>query len=384
MSGRRTILQVGAFPFPLHQGSQVYAGGMARAQARAGHRVLFAAYGHGRGPWPEGVERVPVPRLPGDAVERSGPHLAKPLLDAVLAAAVARVLRREPVDVIHAHNVEAPLVGALARRVARRCPKLVYNLHTSLEEELPVYWTSGLRGRVAAPLGRAVDGFLPPRVDGCVALSDRGATLLRDRGARAVLNVPPGVDLDELAGGDAGRARHRWDLGEGAWILYAGNTDPYQDLDDLLCAMVEVPEAGLLVITGSDTDDVRARARRAGLPAARLRVVGSTDFADTRDGLAVAAAAAVPRTVCAGFPIKLLNLLGAGLPTVVAQGSAPAVEGVLPVPDHAPAAMAGALRSIVQAPAMSRRLGEAARRAVASRYGWDRTVARLDGWYATL
>jgi glycosyltransferase involved in cell wall biosynthesis len=376
------VLQLGAFPFPSHQGSQVYVAGMARGLAWAGCTVHLAAYGHGEGAWPEGVRQVEVPRLPIGTLA-SGPHWSKPVLDAVLVAAVARSLRRG-VQIVHAHNVEAPLVAWAAMRLAGRRVPLVYNLHTSLEEELPVYGGAGLQARAAARFGRQIDRLLPRLADACVAISPRAEARLREWGATTVEHVPPAVDMAELRGGDAARARRRWALGDGPWVVYCGNTDPYQDLPVLYAAMARLPEVGLLVVTGAPAEAVRAEAIGHGVAPARLRVVHSRLFGDTLDALAVASAAALPRATCSGFPIKLLNTLGCGVPTVVAAGSAQPLEGVVVVPDHDPLAMAGALRDLVDDPAMARRLGDGGRRAVSSRHAWSSSSKRLISLYEAL
>ncbi|MCB9679849.1 MAG: glycosyltransferase family 4 protein [Alphaproteobacteria bacterium] len=376
----RTILQLGAFPFPLHQGSQVYVGGMARAQARRGHRVLLACYGHGIGAWPEGVEPVRAPAVPALTATASGPHVGKPVLDLLLAARVARVLRRERVDVVHAHNVEAPFVGALAAALAGTHVPLVYNLHTSLAEELPTYWRRGAIGRIAPDIGRAVDGLLARRASACVAISDGAARRLRAWGARRVFLAPPGVDVAEVEGGDATRARRRWALGARPWVVYTGNADAYQDLDVLMDAIACTPGVDLLVVTG-DPDRVTALTAARRLGPDRVRVVGSTSFDDTRDALAVAAACVVPRAVCAGFPIKLLNGLALGVPTVCAAGSAQPIPGVVVVPDRDAAALGRALQALVEAPVERERLGRAAADAIRADWTWEAAAARLDPVY---
>lgn len=377
------VLHVAACPFPLGQGSQVLVAGLTRALARRGHDVHVAAYGHGEGAWPEGVGRVagPAPRvLRRDA---SGPHLGKPLLDLALAAAVARHLARSPVDVVHAHNVEAPFVGWLASRLARRRVPLVYHLHTALEEELPTYGPAWARP-VAGRFGRAVDATLSRHADAAIALSSRSEALLRGHGARRVVRIPPGVDVAELEGGDPGRARERLALGERPWVAYTGNADPYQDLDVLFAAVGRLPEAGLVVVGPSPEEQVRRRAAAAGLGAERLRVLQSAALADALDVLAACRVAAVPRAVCAGFPMKILNVLGAGRACVVAEDAAPPVEGVLRFPGGDVGALAGALAACLASPDMTERLGVAGARAVRAGWSWEVRAAETERLYADL
>lgn len=371
------VLHVGAFPVPLGQGSQVYAVGLARALGRRGWHVGLAAYGVG--PWPDAVEPWPAPAPRALRPAGSGPTFGKPALDLLLVGTVARALASGRYDVVHAHNVEAPFVAWAARRLAGSRVPVVYDAHTSLAEELPTYAPQ----RWAVPLGRlgeGVDRVLARRADACVALSARGESRLRALGARHVLRSPPGVDAAELVGGDAARARARWGLGDGRWVTYTGNADRYQDLDVLLAAMVRVGSARLLVVGPSDPAVVRAAAGRVGLGADRLVVVRSDRREDALDALAVAEVGAVPRSVCAGFPMKLLNVLGTGRAAVVAAGSAIPMEGVIPFPDRDVPALAGALAAALDRPEATRRLGDAAARAVRASWTWEAAATRIDPW----
>jgi glycosyltransferase involved in cell wall biosynthesis len=387
MSAVHDVLMVGAFPFPSPQGGQVYAGGMARALHRRGHLVRLATYGYGGGVWPADLVRVPVPAVGGTTL-RSGPHLGKVALNAALVAGLVRTMRAHPPDVIHAHHGEAVLAAVTARRIAGVTAPVVYNLHTSFGEELLVYlpdrWRDARVVDAVSRAGHALDVQLAKLADAAVAPSRRGAELLRAWGAGDVTVALPGFDPAELVRGDAARARALWDLDDRPWVVYAGNLDPYQELDVLLAAMAQLPEAGLLVVTASPHAEVLARAAAAGLRASSVRSTGTAGLDALRDALAVASASAIPRSVCAGFPMKLLNTLASGVVTVVAAGSAPALEGVLVVPDRNPGAMAGALRSLLDDPEMTARLGRSAASGVRASLGWDAAVRPIESLYSRL
>ena len=369
------VLQAGAFPFPLHQGSQVYVRGMSAALVRAGHRVLVACWDGGVGTDPPGVEVRRTRRVRG-AVTASGPHWSRLPQDADLVRVIRRILSEVAVDVIHAHNVEAPVLAWLAR-LGRRVP-IVYDQHTRMAEELPTYWPvrgMGLLGRVADRVPQAL-------CDAAIALSEDGAATLRQR-VRQTAVVPPAVEAADLRGADPDRARARWDLGDRPWVAYAGNTDPYQDLPVWFEAMARLPDAGLLLITGDDTGPWERRADALGIVPDRRRFVRTREFAETRDALSAAAIAVSPRTKCAGFPIKLLNYAGLGLPTVAARGSAHEGLGVVAVPDHDPAAMADAIAALLADPDR-RSKGDAARAEVLRAWTWESRVPALEALYRSL
>jgi glycosyltransferase involved in cell wall biosynthesis len=79
-------------------------------------------------------------------------------------------------------------------------------------------------------------------------------------------------------------------------------------------------------------------------------VVDTGSWPEARAAIAGADVAVVPRTRCAGFPVKLLAALALRVPVVVAEGSAQGLPGEIVVPDGDPAALAEALRGTASAP----------------------------------
>lgn len=363
---RLHIVQAAAFPYPTAQGSQVYVRGMARALARRGHRVTVACYAHGGDASDPGVDVVRTPAIPGYSNLRAGPDLIKPVLDLALAGVLARL----PADVIHAHNYEAPLAAALAQRV--RPTPMVYSAHNTMAEELHTYFQRPLPRRLARRLGLLLDATVPRLCDHAIAINPQTAPFLTRMGCRRVSVVPPGIDPDELP------LTAPAALPPGPWVIYAGNPDAYQDLDVLMAAMKRLPEVGLLMVSASPL----TRFQQCGLP--RLRCVQTADFSVVRAHLAAADLAVLPRTVCSGFPIKLLNYLGMGLPTVAAAGSAHPMPGVVSVPNLNPAAMANAIASLLQNPPRLAALSQAARAHVLTQCTWEARGAELEKVYLSV
>lgn len=360
------IVQAAAFPYPTSQGSQVYVRGMARALARRGHRVTVACYAHGSTASDPGVEVVRTPAIPGYGNLRAGPDLIKPVLDLALAGVLARL----DADVVHAHNYEAPLAAALAQRV--RPTPMVYSAHNTMGEELHTYFQRPLARRMARRFGGLLDATVPRLSDHAIAINPKTAPFLTRMGCQKVSVVPPGIDPEELPHTAPAM------LPPGPWVVYAGNPDAYQDLDVLMAAMMRVPEVGLLMVSASPLTAFR----RLGLP--RLHCVQTEDFSVVRAHLAAADLAVLPRTVCSGFPIKLLNYLGMGLPTVAAAGTALPMPGVVSVPDHNPAAMAAAIASLLRDSPRHAALSSAARAHVLTHCTWDARGAELEKVYLSV
>jgi glycosyltransferase involved in cell wall biosynthesis len=94
-----------------------------------------------------------------------------------------------------------------------------------------------------------------------------------------------------------------------------------------------------------------------------------------RAAIATATVAAVPRTRCAGFPVKLLAALALGVPVVVAEGSAQGLPGEVVVRNGDPEAFAAALLAACDVPVTT---DEAA---LLKLCGWSSQVPRLLGVY---
>lgn len=318
-AGPLRVVHVAACPFPSPQGTQLAVAGLAAAQAAAGHAVTLLCYGHGEGPLPAGLRVLRAPAPPGYRRLRSGPDAVKPLLDLTLAAA----LRRLDADVVHAHHVE----GLAAALVGARAP-VVFGAHTLLGEELPTYLPAPAAGIGPAlgRLGEAAEAALARRADAVLCLSARAAARFRAAGCRRVLHSPPGLDPDEFVG-HALPPEAREPV-----AVYAGNPDGYQELGRLR----SLPAAGFPVRVVSaepppaSWSAALAASRAAAAPtgaAAGLSWVQARRWEEARPWVARARVGVVPRRRCGGFPMKLLNYAGLGLPSVVTPDAARGLPG---------------------------------------------------------
>jgi glycosyltransferase involved in cell wall biosynthesis len=387
------VAMVVASPFPANHGTPGSISEMADAIADAGHQVHLVTYHFGEGEASGRIRlhRIAAPRLRPRMVV--GPTRDKPLLDLLMLRTLVGVIRRERIDVIHAHNYEGALIGSAARLLTGK--PLVYNAINTMSDELPSY--GFIRPRfLAVGLARLLDWMVPRLADRVIAISDDlGRFLLAGGlGADRVEVIPLGIDPRRFAGLDRDAARRRLGLGSEPLVMYTGILARMQRLDYLFQAMRQVvakrPDARLLLVVNcASAAEIQACEREMagnGL-AGKARILLAPTFDELPGILAAADVTVVPRPHCPGFPVKLLNYMAAGKPTVCFAGSAKGLEhrrtGWV-VPDHDVDGLAAGILALVEDEDLARTLGENGRRRAQEVYAWPRLTERTVDVYRQL
>ena len=366
---RYRVAVVAACPFPSLRGSQVLVRQTAEALGRAGHSVHVVTY-------PDAQHRVPVERITiHRAAKLPGLATLRPLgwqklvVDLFLLWRLLRVIRAHDIEIVHAHNLEAPVL-ALVTRWLTGVP-FIYHAHNALADELPCYVRRRGTRRLTRLLGLQLDRLLAESADAVIALSDRLAAYLAVRGAAGrITTIPPAAPRLR---GIATRPPAR---GAGSrWVMYAGNLDPYQDLGCLLEAFRRVrrvaPRVNLLLLTHRASHPQTARRARQLAWHAGVCVEQAPSFAAAARRLARADVVVCPRASWSGFPIKTLNYMALGRPIVHARASAHSIadqETGLLFDDGQPAALAEAILRLLREPALAAELGHRASVVARSRY----------------
>jgi glycosyltransferase involved in cell wall biosynthesis len=353
---------VGAFPFPVPQGSQVYFAGQARALQQQGAEVTLFVYGRGAGPLPGDLECVRAPAALSPRRLRAGPSLLKPLADAALARRLLGAARQRPFDALLAHNAEAALL-ALRLRGRIRAP-LIYVAHALWRHELAAYGPAAAAGLLSRA-GAALDRRLARRCDAILVLCGEARRSLAPLARGPVDVIPPGLTpAPPPAPAALAAACARHGLEAGRFALYAGNLDAYQSLP----ALAEVARRARPVPFVVATHDAR------GAAPAPLRIVETLSPDEVRALTWAAGVCLLPRAIAGGFPIKLLNYMEAGRPIVarrdVADGFEDGNNALLLAADAGPDAWAQAVTRVMNDGALARHLGEEARALLLRRHAW--------------
>jgi len=372
------IAMVMGCPFPAAQGTQVLVEQMSRALTSRGHDVHIVAYHYGD---PNRSSDLPIHRtsnFPSYRRIRSGPDWRKPILDWSLTRTLLRVVKDHDIDVIHAHNYEAPLAAYVVRR--KTGIPVIYHAHNMLGEELPTYfrtpWVrSGMRS-----LGHALDSYVPPRGNLCLALTSgiRDAMILRGACQEKTLCVPPAIESLP------GNGHQPFPV---PTAIYQGNLDGYQNLEFLLDAWklvaAAVPKSRLVIVTHGDGSSFRGRLRRRRMPS-RIDIMDRLTFSHSLEFLLRSQVAVNPRFGWWGFPIKLLNYMETGRAIVSCRGSAQGLRHL----ENAWIADNGDLEHFAEGiiellsnPGLALQLGAAARNTAEDEFSWSQMVPRMEEAY---
>jgi glycosyltransferase-like protein len=238
--------------------------------------------------------------------------------------------------------------------------------------------------------------------DRILVVSDQWRRTLRDDYAVAATVVHNGVDAGRFGAPDSRLAAAlRRSIGAAGrpLILTVGGIEPRKGSDALVHALALLRRAGrdpvLAVVGGHSFQDYRAYREYVfslfpvlGLELGRdVAVLGTVADAELPGWFAAADVFAFP-SAKEGWGLAVLEAMSAGLPVVASdlpvfrEYLVPGRDALL-VPGSDPAALAGALASVLGDPALAGRL-RAAGRGVAARYSWDATAAEHMAIYAAL
>jgi glycosyltransferase involved in cell wall biosynthesis len=312
------------------------------------------------------VQRVRALGLPVDVIDADDDEQA--------VRELAAWLRREEIDLVHAHMYRAEVIGTRAA-VAAGVPVIAATVHSS---------------RVRSPGDVALLASLTPMMDRLIVPSESIAHKVRcegREGARFAI-IPNGVDLSRFAA-PAPPSTVRADFGipaDAPLVGVVARLEPEKGhgfLVDAWPAILDAaPDAWLLIVgEGSQADALRAQAAVAG-----ASHVAFTGRREDISALTAELSVAVLPSLREAQGISILEAMARCVPVVAsAVGGIPEVitsgiDGVLVEPADSQA-LAAAVSGLLTNPDLRRRIGEAGYRTVAERYSIDAQVRRTEAVY---
>jgi PEP-CTERM/exosortase A-associated glycosyltransferase len=223
----------------------------------------------GAGVPPEVIDGVTYhrTRLRSDGISRLSrrvPFTCEGTMMAALASSLRRVLRSEPVDVVHAHSPVLCGLPSVFTASARGLP-MVYEVRGFWEDGFIERWRRGERA-IRYKVSRGLETMVFRRASAVVGISQHMLDDIAGRGIspRKLHRVPNGVDTRRFA--PAPKDPHilqRHELGTAPVIGFIGSFYQFEGLESLLDAMVRVrtrlPEARLLLVGGGEQEHLLPR-----------------------------------------------------------------------------------------------------------------------------
>jgi glycosyltransferase involved in cell wall biosynthesis len=198
------------------------------------------------------------------------------------------------------------------------------------------------------------------------------------------IRLPPMIPAEKLAGRRAAARRELAIPPDGPLLVAVGNLYPVKDHATLLRAAASPPLARVAIAgRGSEEASLKRLAGELGI-ADRVHLLG---LRDDIDRVLLAADVFVQPSRSEGLPLSILEAMGAGLPVVAtAVGGIPEAvvagkTGAL-VPAGDPAALAEALRCLLERPDRGHALGCAGRTRAAEEFSIAAMVDRYQVLYA--
>lgn len=358
MTRRLRVVHVGKFYPPHLGGMETHLELLARS-TRGEADVEVVVSNDGPHTVRETVGGVPVTRI--------GVKLA--LASASFGPGMAKAIRAADADVVHFHHPNPPAV--LSYLAARPRGALVVTYHSDI-----------VRQRVLGPLISPLLHHFLGRAGAIIASSPQYAAtsaMLRRHAAR-VRVIPFGIDAGELATVDAAEVRRVRERYGPRLVLAAGRLVYYKGFEYLVRAMRAVDAHLLIAGDGPLLPALRQLAAHAGVEG-RVTLLGRVpDLRPLYHAASVFALPSIARSEA--FGIVQMEAMACGLPVVnTALDSgvpfvSPHLETGLTVPPADADALASALRTLLDDPALRARLGAAGRARVAGELSAGRMAGR--------
>ncbi len=343
-------------------GSERYIQTLVEELSGAGAEPYFAW--HEEGPLLDWMKErgVPCRRLP-----MRGPY------DLSAARALAALAKEWGIDVIHTHFLRENCIAQLAKLLGSKA-RVVYTYHILTDNSLPVRVSNRLLG-----------GLQDRIIANCTA--GREKLIANGNPAGKIVLIPNAVDLAYWRSGDGEAFRRELGLQpETFLLLFAARITAGKGHRFLLESLKALSDRDFRLVLAGEGDlreETEALCRSLGLG----DKVISTGFREDMPDLYAAADATVCPSESETLSFLLLESLAAGTPVIAARSGGmtdivtPEHDCGLMVDYGDTDALAGAVETMMDDPALRRRLGENARRTAEAEYDIHEAARRVLALY---
>ena len=312
------------------------------------------------------ITHVPIPNLCSVRTAAQGMHLAK-------------LLRRDDVDVVHSHDIYCNIFAVPWARILTNCPVIASRRwgHEASRRRLGAVnrWCSVFAHRVLVNSNAVAN----------IMVGEEGMS------RKKIVEIPNFLTDDAFGWADEATrtSQHRaWGIPQGAFVLgIVARLSPVKNHDLLLRAMERLDARFHLVVVGDGPlrDALAERGRQLGIDS-RIHFLGEVI---SHRNLHESFDASVLCSFSEGFPNSVIEAMAAGRPVIatpvggVTDAVTHGVTGLL-VPVDDPAQLADAARQLEADPALRARLGKAGHEMVRMKFHQKAVIARLSALYETL
>ncbi len=292
------------------------------------------------------------------------------------AFSVARLIRRNRIDIVDTRLDGARVIGYMASRLLARGPKLVCHERTQITKASRPLW-------LRAPFARRADMIV-----GVAESVTRSAMQAYGLPKERFATVHNGLELESMDVAPPAHLRQELGLpGECSLVGFGGRLVEAKGLTYLLQAiptvLQEYPATHFVIVgDGPLRPQLRRQAAEAGI-ASQLTFLGLR-----RDmyGILKALDVYVQPSLQEGMPMVVIEAMGASLPIVATH-----VDGIpevvvdgktgLLVSERDPMALAGAIHYLLGNPDAARVMGRAGRERIEKHFTWRSVAERLEAVY---
>jgi glycosyltransferase involved in cell wall biosynthesis len=312
-------------PFFTPRGTPLSVFHRTRIAAELGVEIDLLTYGEGEDVELPSVRVLRLPRIRFLEPIKVGPSFTKLFWDILMVFTSIGLLMRRRYDFVHAHE-EAAYFCTLLKPLLRF--KLVYDMHSRLPQQLINFGYT--RSRLIIWAFERLEGASLKAADAVITISPalaRFATSRMESPDRHLLienTLLDEVQLKRRATEESPEETAADFPTDGPIVAYAGTFESYQGIDLLLQAHAKVLEEDptvLLLLIGGSPDQIRHYRELA----SRLGILGQCRFTGllsqprARGLLKSATLCVSPRTEGDNTPLKVYELLAAGIPFVATR-----------------------------------------------------------------
>jgi glycosyltransferase involved in cell wall biosynthesis len=380
------ILLLAPHPFYQARGTPIAVKLVLEFLSERGHSVDVLTYAEGADVQIPNCTVHRIRRVPGVRNIRAGFSFKKIVCDTLMVLACVGLMRRTRYDLVHAVEESAFIASGMGRLSG---VPYVYDMDSSLAEQMvETYPSLGL----FFPAFRRMEALAIRRSIGvltvCAALED--IALAHDPGKPVGRVEDTTLLSDEWPDGRSEAVLPETDGGPVA--MYVGNLEPYQGIDLLLegfrRALIEVPEAKLVIVGGRERDIVRYRARAEGLGIAPSVVFTGPRPLSLLTGLLRQADVVVsPRLKGLNTPMKIYSYLDSGsavLATRLRTHTQVLDDRMAYLVDPEPVALGRGLVELLRDPELRTRLATNAKEYVQREHTPQAARRKLDAFYSAM